>query len=60
MRELGRHLGDGRLDLAEYDERVAQVYRSATREELQGVLADLPELKAAPGPDSSPRGSRSR
>ncbi|WP_280416406.1 DUF1707 SHOCT-like domain-containing protein [Nocardia carnea] len=53
VRELGRHLADGRLDLAEYDERVAQVYRSATREELQGVLADLPELKPAPGTDAS-------
>ncbi|MGW5384650.1 DUF1707 SHOCT-like domain-containing protein [Nocardia sp. NPDC003963] len=42
VRELSRHLGDGRIDLTEYDQRVAQVYRTATREELSGVLADLP------------------
>ncbi|MEU4313637.1 DUF1707 domain-containing protein [Nocardia sp. NPDC024068] len=40
--ELGRHLGEGRLDLTEYDQRVAQVYRTTTREDLQQVLADLP------------------
>ncbi|MFI5718283.1 DUF1707 domain-containing protein [Nocardia sp. NPDC051750] len=55
VRELSRHLGDGRIDLAEYDQRVAQVYRSATREELQGVLADLPALKPATGPASASR-----
>ncbi|WP_280458789.1 DUF1707 SHOCT-like domain-containing protein [Nocardia carnea] len=60
VRELGRHLGDGRLDLAEYDERVAQVYRSATREELQGVLADLPAPKQAAEQNSAVRRSRSR
>ncbi|WP_280422856.1 DUF1707 SHOCT-like domain-containing protein [Nocardia carnea] len=60
VRELGRHLGDGRLDLAEYDERVAQVYRIATREELQSVLADLPEPKPGLDPNSTAPGSRSR
>ncbi|WP_280401321.1 DUF1707 SHOCT-like domain-containing protein [Nocardia carnea] len=54
VRELGRHLGDGRIDLAEYDERVAQVYKSATREELKGVLADLPA--ASPARVAAPRG----
>ncbi|MET8799800.1 DUF1707 domain-containing protein [Nocardia sp. NPDC004568] len=44
VRDLSRHLGDGRIDLTEYDQRVAQVYRTATREELTGVLADLPAL----------------
>jgi hypothetical protein len=47
VRDLSRHLGDGRLDLAEYDQRVAQVYRTTAREELTGVLADLPALSAA-------------
>ncbi|WP_459547268.1 DUF1707 SHOCT-like domain-containing protein [Nocardia sp. X0981] len=55
VRELSRHLGDGRLDLAEYDQRVAQVYRTTTREELKDVLADLPA--AAPEPN---RVTRSR
>lgn len=60
VRELGRHLGDGRLDLAEYDERVAQVYRSPTREELQSVLTDLPASKPVPDKKSAMRRSRSR
>ncbi|MEU6581279.1 DUF1707 domain-containing protein [Nocardia sp. NPDC046763] len=41
---LGRHLSDGRLDLAEYNERLTRVYATATREDLQLVLGDLPKL----------------
>ncbi|MET7767617.1 DUF1707 domain-containing protein [Nocardia sp. NPDC005366] len=41
---LGRHLADGRLDLAEYDQRVAKVYATATRDDLHLVLSDLPGL----------------
>lgn len=55
VRELGRHLGTGRLDLAEYDDRVAQVYKSATQEELKAVLADLPATSPA---RAATRGSR--
>ncbi|MFC9997584.1 DUF1707 domain-containing protein [Nocardia sp. NPDC127526] len=44
---LGRHMSDGRLDLAEYNERVARVYTTVYREELQQVLTDLPELTKA-------------
>ncbi|WP_194814661.1 DUF1707 domain-containing protein [Nocardia sp. XZ_19_385] len=47
---LARHMADGRLDLAEYDKRVAQVYATTTREDLDSVLTDLPKLsKEAPG-----------
>lgn len=53
VRELSRHLGDGRIDLAEYDQRVAHVYRTTTREELTGVLADLPT--PAPARPATPR-----
>ncbi|MFF2086297.1 DUF1707 domain-containing protein [Nocardia sp. NPDC058176] len=42
--QLGTHLADGRLDLAEYDQRVAQVYATTTRDQLDVVLSDLPEL----------------
>ncbi|GAB2637372.1 DUF1707 SHOCT-like domain-containing protein [Nocardia goodfellowii] len=50
VRLLGRHLADGRLDLAEYDKRVAQVYATTTREDLGAVLTDLPKLsKETPG-----------
>lgn len=55
VRELSRHLGDGRLDLTEYDQRVAQVYRTTTREELKNVLADLPAVAPEPA-----RAARSR
>lgn len=54
---LGRHMADGRLDLAEYDQRVAKVYATATRDELKLVLADLPELSKEPAAQSG-RGRR--
>ncbi|WP_280183259.1 DUF1707 SHOCT-like domain-containing protein [Nocardia cyriacigeorgica] len=41
---LSRHLADGRLDLAEYDQRVATVWATATRDDLGLVLSDLPKL----------------
>ncbi|APB00511.1 hypothetical protein NS506_06475 [Nocardia seriolae] len=41
---LSRHLSDGRLDLAEYNDRLTQVYATATREDLALVLQDLPKL----------------
>ncbi|WP_216899915.1 DUF1707 SHOCT-like domain-containing protein [Nocardia alni] len=41
---LARHLGAGRIDLTEYDQRVAQVWAATTREDLQVVLSDLPTL----------------
>ncbi|MFI1913163.1 DUF1707 domain-containing protein [Nocardia sp. NPDC020380] len=42
--QLGRHMSDGRLDLAEYNERLTRVYGTATREDLALVLQDLPKL----------------
>ncbi|MFD3591367.1 DUF1707 domain-containing protein [Nocardia sp. NPDC058640] len=42
--QLGTHLADGRLDLGEYDLRVAKVYATTTRDQLDVVLADLPPL----------------
>ncbi|MFD3425631.1 DUF1707 domain-containing protein [Nocardia fluminea] len=43
--QLSTHLADGRLDLNEYDLRVAKVYATTTRDELAVVLSDLPALK---------------
>ncbi|TCJ99225.1 DUF1707 SHOCT-like domain-containing protein [Nocardia alba] len=55
--QLGTHLADGRLDLGEYDLRVAKVYATTTRDELAVVLSDLPPLskqqQAAPVERSS-------
>jgi hypothetical protein len=40
---LGVHYGDGRLDQAEFDERVSQAMSAKTRADLNGLLDDLPE-----------------
>ena len=42
--ELERHAADGRLSLAEYSERAAQVYRATTYADLAAVTHDLPTL----------------
>ncbi|MBF6226834.1 DUF1707 domain-containing protein [Nocardia abscessus] len=54
VRLLGRHMADGRIDLPEYDQRVAQVYATIDRDDLRSVLSDLPELdKEAAAPASA-------
>ena len=53
--QLGRHVGDGRLDLAEFTERSGRVTAARTRAELAAVLADLPRL---PDPARAARGRR--
>lgn len=40
--ELGEHFQAGRLDQAEFDERVDAALRARTRSDLSGLLADLP------------------
>ncbi|RKS96959.1 uncharacterized protein DUF1707 [Streptomyces sp. 3211.6] len=41
--------GEGRLDLAELEERLEQTYASKTYAELEGLLADLPADGGWPG-----------
>ncbi len=41
---LNQHFLAGRLTAAEYDERLSVAYAARTREDLQGLLADLPPL----------------
>jgi Domain of unknown function (DUF1707) len=41
---LRRAAVEGRIDLAELDERLAAVYRSRTRLELAALIGDLPAL----------------
>jgi hypothetical protein len=43
---LGRHMADGRLTVAEYDERVARAYAARTYGELAELTADLPSADA--------------
>jgi Flp pilus assembly protein TadB len=56
---LARHFGDGRLDQAEFDQRLDQAMRAKTRADLVGLLADLPQDR--PAPDASqPAGRKER
>jgi len=46
---LAVHFGEGRLNQAEFDERVAQAMNAKTRGDLSGLFNDLPE----PGPSGA-------
>ncbi len=51
--QLRRHHVDGRLDWEEFSERLDRASQARTREELRGLLSDLPPLvepDAASGP----------
>jgi hypothetical protein len=43
---LGRHMAEGRLTVAEYDERVARAYAARTYADLAVLTADLPSSGA--------------
>jgi Domain of unknown function (DUF1707) len=47
---LAAHFAEGRLNQAEFDERVAQAMNATTRGDLRGLFDDLPE----PGPAGTP------
>jgi hypothetical protein len=52
---LHHALGEGRLDLAETEERVAAAYAASYRDDLSPLLADLPGGRAVPPePGSAP------
>ncbi len=46
--ELSRHFADGRLDQAEFDERLNLAVKAKTRGDLAGLLVDLPRLEQEP------------
>ena len=48
--ELADHLKDGRLDAAEFDERVGQAVTAKTRGDLDRLLTDLPRPAPVPPP----------
>jgi Flp pilus assembly protein TadB len=59
---LSKHYGDGRLDQAEFNQRLDQAMRAKTYADLDGLFADLPrtEEEAVEGPKfQSRRGGRS-
>lgn len=43
--QLGTAFGEGRLELAEYDERVASAYSAKTASDLLDLTADLPVVR---------------
>ena len=48
--QLGVHYADGRLDQAEFDERISRTMAAKTRGDLAGLFDDLPD----PGPAGAP------
>jgi hypothetical protein len=55
--ELGAHFQAGRLDPAEFDDRLGRALRARTRGDLAGLVTDLPQASA---PQAPPVGRRSR
>ena len=55
--ELGAHFQAGRLDPAEFDDRLGRALRAQTRGDLAGLVTDLPQASA---PQAPPAGRRSR
>lgn len=47
--ELGGHFGEGRLDRAEFDQRVTKALSARTGRDLGGLLADLPPTREDSG-----------
>lgn len=49
---LAAHYGDGRLDQAEFDDRVGRAMSAKTRGDLDGLFDDLPDTQAGAAGDS--------
>jgi hypothetical protein len=47
VEQLGKHMGEGRLTVSEFDERVMRAHASVYLDELPALTADLPR---DPGP----------
>src|SRR5271166_2219329 len=56
---LAEHFGEGRLDQAEFDERVGRAMNAKTRADLSGLFDDLPET-GAPAMSACPPRRRGR
>ena len=50
---LAKHYSDGRLDQAEFDERVDQAMRAKTQSDLSGLFDDLPPVDEPETPGKS-------
>jgi Domain of unknown function (DUF1707) len=56
--QLSKHFADGRLDQAEFDERLSQAMGAKTYRDLDGLLTDLPSTEAPGGAGLPPAGGR--
>ena len=56
--QLSQHFADGRLDQAEFDERLSQAMSAKTYHDLDGLLTDLPSTEASGGAGLPPAGGR--
>ena len=54
---LAKHYGDGRLDQAEFNQRLDQAMKARTYADLDGILVDLPrtEAEASEAPKATAR-----
>jgi hypothetical protein len=52
--KLKKAMDEGRLDLAEYDERLQKAYAAKTYGDLEGLLDDLPASPQSPAPAAQP------
>jgi len=51
---LSKHYGDGRLDQAEFNERMERAMSAKTQGDFAGLFADLPDLPDRAEPGASP------
>ncbi len=54
INQLRHAMGEGRIDLAEFEERSSVVYNARFEQDLEPVLADLPTVAAPPAPMRAP------
>ena len=54
--QLSKHFGDGRLDQAEFDQRLSQAMGAKTYRDLDGLLTDLPPTQESGGAGLPPAG----
>jgi hypothetical protein len=54
--QLGAHYADGRLDQAEFDERISRTMAAKTRGDLAGLFDDLPDPGTAAAAGAAGRG----
>jgi hypothetical protein len=55
---LSKHYGDGRLDQAEFDQRLDQAMKAKTYKDLSGLFADLPDASDTSRPSQASDTSR--